>query len=96
MTISPATTSSSRFALRNGGNNTPTSKTFTVTFTNTATTPAFTAVESGGGNHLTITKTATTITITVKNGSGNRGNFAVVVTPTNCGAAQTIYVSVAQ
>jgi hypothetical protein len=93
MTLSPSSSSSSRIGLRNGGNNTPTSTTITVTF-NTSSVP-FTVAESGGGNHLTITKSGNSITIATKNGSTNRGNFNVVVTPTGCGSAQTIYINVA-
>lgn len=97
MSLSPASSSTSPIALHNGGNNSPSSVTISVTFTNPGSGTTFTVTESGNGGHLTITKSGNNITIATNPGSTNRGLYSVIVTPSSgCGAAQTIYVNVAK
>jgi hypothetical protein len=96
MTLSPTTTSKQPIKLRNGGNGNA-SDTVTVKLSNAPAGATFTVAELGTPTHLTITVSGNTITITSIEGTGNRGNFTVRVTPSGgCGSAQDINVSVAK
>lgn len=96
MSMSPATTSKKPIGLHNGGT-TMDSATVTITLSNAPTGAGFTV---SNVPELNITVSGNTITIRAKPNEktvNNRGNFTVSVTPSSgCGAAQTIYVSVAK
>jgi len=95
MTVSPSNTQATAVELHNGNNNLAHSATITVTFTNPTATAAFIATQVG--SHLNIVKSGNTVTVSVKSGNGHQGLFSVKITPSSgCGAAQTVYINVAQ
>ena len=80
------------------GNGSPVSDTLTVSFANAGNGVTFKAAQSGGSGDLIVAVVGNTITITSvapSKANNHRGNFAVRVTPTNCGSPQDISVKVA-
>lgn len=84
----------SKTSMSLNNNGVQTSDTATVSFSNGAT-PSFTAAQINGSDVL-VTVSGKTITVKAISGGNHRGNFTVRVTPSGCGTAKDITVSVAK